>query len=162
MEIFLYLISGLVSVSTEYIILQLQRWYEKKKHFEALYGEVETNLNIAESLLPLAESFSGKKKKIFGTVFDLQRFHVYCYEGFQRSGYSLSLNKESKQLLERVYELISSHNCQTDILMNEIDIGTPLPLPIMRTGEYSQRLNALIPKVKTLRDQLKTEVPYII
>ena len=52
------LASGFISVSTAIFILRLQEWRNKKKTFKALYSEVEGNLNIAQKLLPMAESIT--------------------------------------------------------------------------------------------------------
>lgn len=47
-EIYSSIVQGLISVFTAFIILKFERWYNKRKHFKALCGEVEINLNIAE------------------------------------------------------------------------------------------------------------------
>jgi hypothetical protein len=145
------LASGFISVSTAIFILRLQEWRNKKKTFKALYSEVEGNLNIAQKLLPMAESISSNSGQFIGTVFDLQRFHAYCYEDFRRSGYLLSLHDEARQLLEEVYELIFSHNRQTDVQVFEL---------IPRLGGYSERLRTLIEKLKELKEHLRPHVHF--
>jgi len=158
-EILPSLLSPLISILAAFIILKLQRWYEKKKYFNTLYSEAESNLLIAENLLPLAEAISGKKKESLGTVFDLQRLYTYCYEDFKRSGYFILLDEKTRNLLEEVYEIISSHNSQTNVMIMEqmnipeyIKLGIPPP---QRTGGYTERLTSLIPKLKDLRDYLR-------
>jgi len=108
-EIYPSIVQGLISVSTAFIILKLERWYDKRKHFKALYGEVEVNLNIAENLVSLAESIGSRGGERLGTVFDLQLFHVNCFEEFKSSGYFITLDEKTRKSVE-VYELISSHN----------------------------------------------------
>lgn len=158
-EIYPSIIQGLISVSTAFIILKLERWYDKRKHFKALYGEAEVNLNIAENLVPLAESIGSRGRERLGTVFDLQLFHVNCFEEFKRSGYFITLDEKTRKSVEDVYEQISSHNRQTNtLLMRQGEIldlvkqGIP---PALRTGGYSERLTSLIPKLKDLRDNLR-------
>ena len=85
------LITGLISVFTAFIILRLQEQRNKKRMLNAVYSEVESNLSLAQKILPLAEHFSKKEKRkgYRGTYFDLQRLHTYSYEDFRRSGYLL-------------------------------------------------------------------------
>lgn len=135
---------------------------EKKKIFKALYGEVESNLSLAQKVLPLAECFSGRDKTkthMDITYFDLQHLHTYSYEDFRRSGYLLSLNGKARELLEEVYELIFSHNHQTDTIRSqEVDYSSYVAMVATiapRTGGYSERLKILIEKLKLLREELK-------
>lgn len=160
-EIYPSIIQGLISVSTAFIILKLERWNDKRKHFKALYGEVELNLNIAENLVPLAESIGSRGRKHPGTIFDLQLFHVNCFEAFKRSGYFITLDENIRKIVEEVYEQIFSHNHQTNALHLPMRTTEILELakqsipPGLRTGGYSERLTSLIPKLKDLRDKLR-------
>jgi len=165
MELLGYVISGMVSVFTAIIILKLQAWTSKKKIFKALYSEVESNLSLAQKVLPLTEYFNRKdepKAHKSITYFDLQRLHIYSYEHFRRSGYLLSLNEKSRKLLEEAYELIFPHNYQTGTIRSqEIDYSSyPAMVATIapRVGGYSERLKILIDKLKLLREELK---PYV-
>ena len=165
MELLGFIISGIVSVFTAIIILKLQAWTSKKKIFKALYGEVEGNLILAKTVLPLAEYLSGRdetKADMGITYFDLQRLYIYSYEDFRRSGYLLSLNGKARELLEEVYELIFSHNYQTDtIRRQEIDYSSYVAMIATiapRIGGYLERLKILIDKLKLLREELKSYV----
>lgn len=159
-EIYPSIIQGLISVSTAFIILKLERWNNKRKNFKALYGEVEINLNIAENLVPLVKSIGSRGRNHSGTIFDLQLFHVNCFEEFKRSGYFITLDENIRKLVEEVYEQISSHNYQTNDLHSPTSPAEILELakhripPPLRTGGYSERLTSLIPKLKDLRDKL--------
>ena len=106
MEILSVFITAAISVFTAIIILQLQNRIHKKKTFNALRSEIESNLSLAKKILPLVENISreGSKKEHMGTVSDLQRLHTYSYEDFRRAGYLLSLNRKAKELLEEVYD----------------------------------------------------------
>jgi hypothetical protein len=164
MEIWSALITASASILTAIIILQLQNLFSKKKIFKALYGEVESNLSLAQKILPLAEHFTQKKEKEkhLGTYFDLQRLYTYSYEDFRRAGYLLSLDSKTRELLEEVYELIFSHNYQTErIRSREIDLSSyeaSILSLIPPIGGYSERLKRLIEKLKLLEQELK---PYI-
>jgi hypothetical protein len=154
LELFGYIISGIVSVSTAIIILRLQSWFSKKQAFKALYGEIESNLSLAQKVLPLAIYFSKKDKReeyTSSTYFDLKPLYTYCYEDFRRSGYVSSLNQNARELLQEVYELITSHNYQTEILRSQKILESIFP----RIGGYSERLEILIDKLKLLREQLR-------
>jgi hypothetical protein len=159
MEILGYIISGIVSVFTVVIILSLQSWINKKRVFKAFYSEIESNLNSAQRILPLAEQFTKRKytdKSI--THFDLQCLHTYSYEEFKQAGYLLLLNKETRELLEETYTLISSHNYQTEkVKGREIDFSSfqAMELSILpRFGGYAERLKKLIEKLKLLKEKV--------
>jgi hypothetical protein len=153
------LITGLISVFTAFIILGLQEWRNKKKLLQAVHSEIGSNLSLAKKITPLAEyiSASDKTKECKGTKFDLQSFHVSSYESFRLSGHLLSLKQKTRELLEEVYVLISSHNSQTEMLKNQqIDfssyeaiIATLAP----RIGGYVERLKVLTEKLQLLQDE---------
>lgn len=164
MEILGYIVSGLVSVFTAIIILSLQSRINKKRVFKAFYSEIESNLNSAQRILPLAEQFTkqGTKRKYTDksiTHFDLQCLHTYLYEEFKRAGYLLLLNKETRELLEETYTLISSHNYQTEKVKDrEIDFSSlqAMKLSILpRFGGYTERIKKLIEKLKLLKEKVR-------
>jgi hypothetical protein len=145
------LVSALISVFTAFAILGLEEWRNKKKLLRALNAEIGSNLSLVKKLLTTSENLKG-------TVFDLQSLYVSSYEDFRRSGHLLSLNQETRELLEEVYKLTYSHNSQTEVMKNQqIDfsstiamIGTLAP----RSGGSSERLKALAVKLQLLQQQL--------
>lgn len=129
---------------------------ERKKIFKALCSEVECNLNTAKKLLPIAQSIGESRiSRAIGTstIFDLQRLHTHSYEDFRRSGHLLSLKVETRLLLEEVYELIFSHNNQTNTITHQ-EISDILSL-IPRIGGYSERLETLTKKLELLKNKLE-------
>lgn len=163
MEILGYIVSSIVSVLAAIIILSLQSWINKRRVFKAFYSEIESNLNSVQRILPLAEQFTkkGTKRKYTDksiTYFDLQCLYTYSYEEFKRAGYLLLLNKETRELLEETYRLISSHNYQTEkVKGREIDFSSlqAMKLSIFpRFGGYTERLKKLIEKLKLLKEKV--------
>jgi len=55
--VFSAFITGLVSVITAIVILWLQRHDTKRRIINALYNEIDCNLNLAQKLLQIAEAF---------------------------------------------------------------------------------------------------------
>jgi len=154
-------ITGLISISTAFIILKLQEWRNKKRVFKAFYSEVESNLSTVKKLLPLAESL-GKTVKSVVTKFDLQNLYIASYEELRRLGYLLSLNEKVRALTEEVYGLISCHNNQTNELMNQqFNFSNPKALMlsmIPRLGGYKERLEELVQKLGVLKEELKSHI----
>jgi hypothetical protein len=145
--VFSAFITGLVSVITAIVILWLQRHDTKRRIINALYNEIDCNLNLAQKLLQIAEAFESHGRHHQHTYFDLEHFYSNSYEDFRRSGYfKFSGMSSSKQLLEEVYRLISSHNTQTDIIIH----GDFPP----RTRGYSDRIKMIIEKLQILKKEL--------
>jgi len=155
------LISALISVFTAVIILSLQEWRSKKRVLKAVYGEIVGNLRLVKKLIPLAKSFSSKDGFIEqkSTVFDLQSLHVSSFETLRLSGHLLSLNQKTRDLLEEVYKLISSHNSQTEMLIShKIDFSSPQTLIgtlAPRIGGYIERLEVLREKLQSLQEEFR-------
>jgi hypothetical protein len=155
------LISALISVSTAIIILSLQERRNKKRILKAVSGEIGSNLSLVKRLLPLAESLSSKYGFVEykSTIFDLQSLYVSSYEDFRLSGYLLSLNQKTRELLEEVYKLIFSHNSQTEMLRSQqIDFSSPQTLVgtlAPRIGGYLERLQVLAEKLQLLQEEFR-------
>lgn len=143
--IFTAFVTGIISVITAIVILWLQRRENRRRIIYALYNEIDCNLNLAQKLLPIAKTFELSRKNHQYTYFDLEYFYNNSYEDFRHSGY-FKFSGQSKQLLEEVYRLISSHNTQTDIIIH----GDFPP----RTRGYPERIKKIIEKLQSLKKEL--------
>lgn len=143
--VFTSFVTGIISVVAAVVILWLQRRGDRKRIIYALYNEIDNNLDLAQELLPISETFDCPRDNSQHTYFDLKHFYNSSYEDFRRSGYS-KFSRKIKQLLEEVYRLISAHNIQTDCIIHG---GFP-----PRTGGYSVRIKIMIEKLQFLKKEL--------
>lgn len=136
------------SITIAYTTLWLQERIRRRRFRRSLYHEITANLSIAKSDLETINTLERKaerESKGEWTYFDMSPLRTISYQDFRLSGEALNLRDETRAMMDEVYELISAHNRQVSFLSVEFP---------PRTRGMSKRLESIVEKLNSLREQL--------